>query len=223
MKNTNKTSLVISLLAVLVTLAVVLMGCAQVGAKDNVDDTAKQVAAMEAGYQARIAELETALQTQRQEQYINESDFKQKIAALEDRVTQLLGVIEEKKEEDVAAGASVFHYKVRDGGAVITGYEGNATLVTIPAELDGYPVKVIGERAFEGKSIAAVVLPDTIERIEWFAFYQCTELIDMAIPAGVTEIGHAVFDGCTKLTLLCPAGSYALNYAKSYGLSYIIK
>ena len=119
-------------------------------------------------------------------------------------------------------GSATFHYQLRNNKAVITGFEGSATLINVPATLDGYPVFAIGERAFEGKSITAIVLPEGVESIEWFAFYNCTALADVTLPNSITSIGYAVFDGCPDVTLICAQDSYAAEYAKSYGLPTVI-
>ena len=36
------------------------------------------------------------------------------------------------------------------------------------------------------------------------------------LPATVTSIGEHVFDACNRLTIVCPAGSYAETYAKQH-------
>ena len=38
-----------------------------------------------------------------------------------------------------------FIYKIYNGTAMITGYTGTSKSVTIPAKLDGYPVKYVGD------------------------------------------------------------------------------
>ncbi|MBE6603415.1 MAG: leucine-rich repeat domain-containing protein [Ruminococcaceae bacterium] len=169
----------------------------------------------------RIAELEAELQQARAEHYINQSALTQEIEDLKAKIAVLTGKNENTDDSNSGTSAMVFHYTIENGSATITCYEGSATLVEIPATLDGYSVKKIGERAFEGNTaLAAVVVPTGVEEIDWFAFYDCTSLLDITIPTTVTSIGHAVFDGCTHVTITCPAGSYAESYAKSYGITY---
>ena len=43
---------------------------------------------------------------------------------------------------------------------------------------------------------------------------------DVVIPAGVTEIGSSAFDGCKKLTIHAPAGSYAEQYARENDIKF---
>lgn len=171
----------------------------------------------------RIAELEAELQKTKEENYIKESQLSQEIEKLKERI-DILTSKDEVPEAAPGSSSMIFHYTIENGGATITGYEGSCTLVQIPATLDGYPVRKIGERAFEGNTaLAAVVVPDGVLMIDWFAFYNCSALLDITVPSSVSEIGHAVFDGCDNVTVVCAAGSYAESYAKSYGISYLNK
>ena len=199
-------------------LLLVLTGCAIELPDDNGNATETDANL------ARIAELEAELQQVRTEHYMAESALEQEIKDLKAKIAALTGKNENTEGENSGTSAMVFHYKIENGGAIITGYEGSATLVEIPPLLDGYAVKKIGERAFEGNTaLAAVVIPTGVEAIDWFAFYDCSSLLDITLPTTVTSIGHAVFDGCAHVTIKCPAGSYAEDYAKSYGISYISK
>lgn len=215
MKHT-KLCMLISLL-----LALLLGGCNVMPSADTalLEEEKAAAVALAESYLLHITELESTLQAEREERYISESQYEKRIRELEAALEEIStsgGAPESGDSSEL-----VFHYLVRDGGAVITGYEGNHPFVTIPATLDGYPVRVIGERAFENKSLAAVVLPEGLATIEWFAFYGCASLVDVSIPDSVREIGHAVFDGCPGVSLVCRKGSYAEEYAKSYGISYL--
>ena len=52
-----------------------------------------------------------------------------------------------EEEEELTCGDYTY-VLLEDGGARITGYDGVGTNLTIPAELDGHPVREIGEEAF---------------------------------------------------------------------------
>ena len=162
------------------------------------------------------AALRRALEAELAALQQKESSYKAQIAALEARVAQL------SAPEDAPSMAErvTFYYREENGGAVITGYTGNTALLSIPATLDGLPVTAIGEHAFERASLTAVILPDSVVSIGWFAFYECQSLAGVTLPASVSTIGYAVFDGCPALTLRCPVGSYAEQYAKSYAIPY---
>ena len=74
------------------------------------------------------------------------------------------------------------------------------------AELFG--VTAIVWRAFEGcKSLASVVIPDSVTEIGKGAFSGCAALSSVVIPDSVTEIGNVAFEDCTALaSVVIPAG-----------------
>lgn len=100
--------------------------------------------------------------------------------------------------------ARAFNY-VSDGGQItVTGLtdEGKATYfeIVIPSEIDGLPVTSVGNRAFaatgSGKTFR---LPDSVETIGDYAFYNCTNLC--VIMNGVKKIGYAAFMNTGKMSL----------------------
>ena len=201
----------IKLLAILLCIFL-LTGCAAKGTDGGGEPSGEN----EDKSHTRIAELEAELQRVREESYIKESKLTAEIEALRAQIAVLTGSSTDAGSQD----SMIFHYIVENGAATVTGYEGTHALVRIPESLDGYPVKKIGERAFEGNvTLAAVVVPEGIEAIDWFAFYDCSSLLEINVPSSVTVIGHAVFDGCPHVTMVCEVGSYAESYAKSYGIA----
>ena len=96
---------------------------------------------------------------------------------------------------------SDFTYTVNDQSCYITGYTGSATELIIPAQIDGYTVKTISDRAFSGnKTLVSVKLPDTLTSIGGYAFSGCTSLSSIALPDSITTLYYAIFSGCTALT-----------------------
>ena len=88
--------------------------------------------------------------------------------------------------------------------AVITGYEGkeNAEL-SIPAQIEGMPVKEIGINAFNGCCglRGNLTIPDSVVIIGDCAFSGCTGLRgSLTIPNSVTSIGAGAFSDCSNLT-----------------------
>ncbi|MCI9490749.1 MAG: leucine-rich repeat protein [Dorea sp.] len=97
-----------------------------------------------------------------------------------------------------------FEYTVdNDGNATITKYNGNTYALTIPEELDGYPVVGIGKAAFKRKtSLGAVVIPDGVTKIAAEAFSNCGNLNSVSLPNGLVELEGAAFEACQELDLI---------------------
>ena len=96
--------------------------------------------------------------------------------------------------------------------AVLTGYTGEAVHVTVPAKLDGLPVKRIGSLAFyKGTKVESVVLPDGVTALDENAFYYCDALVSVTIPETVTSLGERCFSWCSSLVSVnLPSGVTAI-------------
>ncbi len=96
-----------------------------------------------------------------------------------------------------------FMYGVNyDGtGVFIMGYSGSLSgELNIPAEIDGLPVTEIGRDAFKYYDlITSVIIPDSVTKIEEYAFCACTELTSVTIPDSVTYIAKNAFYYCLSL------------------------
>ena len=90
---------------------------------------------------------------------------------------------------------------LEDGGARITGYDGEDAELTVPDELDGHAVREIGDSAFSlCESLTTVTLPDGLTTIGDAAFYICGSLTTVTLPDSLTSIGDFAFDSCSSLT-----------------------
>ena len=93
-------------------------------------------------------------------------------------------------------------YRIEDGKRVIiTGYEGNAARVEIPAYIDGLPVVEV--ETFTGENgrnitVKEVILPDSVTRIWNYAFYQCVSLQKINLEK-VNYVGEYAFAYCSRL------------------------
>jgi hypothetical protein len=91
------------------------------------------------------------------------------------------------------------------------------TELTIPAEVDGVPVKsIFFDNLKLGSYVEAEVetihLPDTLESISLKAFLNMRSLKTVNIPESVTAIGQSAFSGCTGLTeITLPEGLLGLG------------
>lgn len=101
-----------------------------------------------------------------------------------------------------------FRFEVmEDGTARITGYEGSADEVIIPAAIGEYTVTAIGDHVFGGSYMSTVVIPETITSIGRGAFAHCLYLEKLNIPDGVTEIGESLAENSESLVSVTIPGS----------------
>ena len=100
-----------------------------------------------------------------------------------------------------------WYYEVSNGKAEIrNGYscavspKPSGTL-TIPSQINGYPVVSIGYDALEYCSgLTSVTIPEGVTSIGSWAFEYCSGLTSVTIPSSVTSIGEGAFYGCSGLT-----------------------
>ncbi len=101
--------------------------------------------------------------------------------------------------------ADGFRYEVNDDGTVtITGYRGPGGDVTIPAQINGKPVRV-GHRAFmesprnHDRMLTTVRFSEGITSVGREAFRDNRRLTDVYIPASLTNITRPAFSRCPAL------------------------
>ncbi len=191
------------------------------------DDTVSVMASKLNAYEATISTLSDRLSAMQQSQELEKKENDKKLG-------ELSAQLEELKKQDTPTqtpqeptpddnAAQGFKYIITEGVASITGYEGDSTKIVIPATIGGYRVTSIADGAFENSKLTDVIISDGIERIGWFAFGNCAELKSITIPSSVTSIGYGALGTAeSSLFIYCHADSFALSYAKSYGLSYAV-
>ncbi|NLZ88165.1 MAG: leucine-rich repeat domain-containing protein, partial [Clostridiales bacterium] len=130
-----------------------------------------------------------------------------------------------------------FTYTLNDSGeAVITGYSGNDSELTVPDKVDEYPVAEIGAEAFSGcynltgitlleglqsigdqaffecESLTGITLPKGLQSIGDYAFFSCGSLTSMTLPEGLQSIGDRAFSNCKNLTsMTLPEGLQSIG------------
>ena len=93
-------------------------------------------------------------------------------------------------------------------------YLGSGTYVAIPSQINGTNVTTIGESAFSGSGVRYISVPDTVTKIEDYAFEDCYDLERIYIPSSVKTFGDDVFYGCdSSLVIYTPSSSAAYTYA----------
>jgi len=146
--------------------------------------------------------------------------------------------------------ASEYAYEIVDGEVIITDYTGDDVKVVVPSTIEGYPVREIGEGAFDWcdrieyliipdsvtwigggafrycKSLVGVVLPANLTLIAEDLFKECISLMDVTIPSGVATIGSNAFYGCESLeTVTIPASVTSIGFlafARNPGMKELI-
>ena len=91
-------------------------------------------------------------------------------------------------------------YKIQDGAVCIVEFHGQVAELTVPEQIEGLPVAVIGKKAFlSRKSLRLVRLPGTVREIGDWAFASCSSLREIKLPRRELCFGKAVFLDCTRL------------------------
>ncbi len=95
-------------------------------------------------------------------------------------------------------------YTIDNEEVIITRCEKSVTgVLTIPSEIEGYPVTRICYNAFNMcYGISEINLPDTIKQIDSRAFAGCVCLRKINIPKNVESIGTLAFMDCTNLEVV---------------------
>ncbi len=93
-----------------------------------------------------------------------------------------------------------FNYTINaDYTITITGYVGPGGAVTIPSNIDGMVVTIVGDHAFDAflgnTDPTSITFPDSITSIGSAVFNDCIDLTNMVIGSGLTNIGS--LNGCT--------------------------
>ena len=104
-----------------------------------------------------------------------------------------------KDAEDEESKVEDFTYQFRsDGDIEIDGYNGSASRIVIPEEIDGH--KVVGVSGFNGnKDITYLSIPASVKSIGLKAFYDCSSLAQVDMTDGLEEIGEMAFSSCDNL------------------------
>ena len=104
----------------------------------------------------------------------------------------------QEKELKIPGGS--LYYEVRAEGIAITRFQGMASEVKVPEHIENTFVTGISKKAFlSRKNIRRVVLPETLEEIDDWAFAYCDALEQVTMPERKMRFGKAVFMECGSL------------------------
>lgn len=90
-------------------------------------------------------------------------------------------------------------FSILSDGTLEVAQISDVTKVVIPEKYNGRTVTSVGKSAFRMSEVKKVTLPDTVTKIEDFAFAFAKNLKTVNIPEGVKNIGNNAFNGCTSL------------------------
>lgn len=102
-------------------------------------------------------------------------------------------------------------------GGVITAYNGDESIVTIPQSIAGIKVRSIGAGAFKNKiNIEKVIIPLGVTSVGDNAFYGCSNLKLAYLPESLTYLSATAFAGCDKFTTI----NVLANLGKAFDFDY---
>ncbi len=118
----------------------------------------------------------------------------------------------------VAVGAEVLEtkdgiqYSVSDGAVTVEGFNYAGTVMDVPENIDGYPVKYIAPQACRGNTaITELRLPKGLASVGEYAFGECPNLTKVTM-AGGSDIGRSAFRDCKALiTLKLPSSLKSID------------
>lgn len=100
-------------------------------------------------------------------------------------------------------------YEENRGKIAILGFEGDTSRLTVPAQIAGMPVTEICKKAFfDCRYLQVLQLPDTLERMDNWAFAHCPRLERVELPHRRMALGKDLFIGSDRLreVMLYPDG-----------------
>ena len=162
-------------------------------------------------YQQLVKDLQLQLVNVKTELSNSRAEYEARIDALQAALDAYKPIPEES-----------YSYTVYEDHATILTYLEKDKEVVIPAFLEECTVTKIADRAFENNTnVTKIIIPEGVTDIGWFAFSGCINLKEITIPANVRSIQYGAFENHSDdLVILCSKGSYAQEYAQSYGISF---
>ena len=98
--------------------------------------------------------------------------------------------------------ANYFTYTTDGASVRITGYTGDADVLSIPAKIDGLPVLSIASGAVIGKHFHTLVIPSSVKAMDNAAFQNCRNFDTLYITDSFTAINDNAFLNCKKFSNL---------------------
>ena len=115
--------------------------------------------------------------------------------------------------------SGVYEYFVDANGILITGYNGTATTVTVPAYINGQKVVGLGSHVFYNCNITSVKLPEGLISVGNWALYS-SKIKSVYVPKSLCSFHPSSFYS-SVVTLYGSRSSGAYDFAKTQGIKYV--
>lgn len=112
-----------------------------------------------------------------------------------------------ESQESVSATYGDFEYTLEnDYTCTITGYNGSAANVTIPSTIYGNKVCKVGYGSFRdsNNNIRSVTIPNSVKRIDSYAFENCYSLNSVTFSSGLKTISNGAFSNTNIKKVVLP-------------------
>ena len=114
-------------------------------------------------------------------------------------------------------------YHVQDGYAIVTKVKIKTTLAEIPAEVEGWPVRTIGDGAFNGNTyVKNIRIPNGVTAFGASAFANMGLIKEIIIPPSVNYFGDHCFDYTSGQIFVVQEGSFAWQAATIHNIPFRI-
>ncbi|MDR2143067.1 MAG: leucine-rich repeat domain-containing protein [Treponema sp.] len=101
-------------------------------------------------------------------------------------------------------------FQNKNGGITIVSYRGNEKDLVIPGEIGGQRITVIGPRAFAGKGLTSVSVPEGVDTIAFCAFAD-NRLSSLRLPSTLVSIEYEAFAGNPLGILVLPENAASIG------------
>ena len=119
-----------------------------------------------------------------------------------------------------------YEYSVNEDKETVTllHFSGDAEVMEIPSEIDGYPVSQIGPEAFSYRTMTSLTVPDSVQCIEKRAFEYSTVSDSIRLPQNITIMDDAFSYATLPSEITIPVGAVVEPCTFSYceGLESVI-
>lgn len=123
---------------------------------------------------------------------------------LDDSVSTEMGTRKEnvakvdKTEQDVSESDFIIR-SLGNGTCEIMGCSSTARVIRVPETIYGETVVGVGSNAFAMLEAQKIILPDTVEYLEEYAFSLCENLEEIELGNGLKQTGLFAITGCNEL------------------------